>query len=194
MKSPLILFFAVLFLLFSHHSEAQQYAIEGGVGIGGIAGKKHDLGKAEIYASLLRRFTFGDLGLDFATGGNFIPGTRSTEEPGTEILSPNDTRFGAIALLYRRYFGDHFFVEPRMGYTSLSAFIHTDDQRKIDRSNLSAGFGIGGTSEYVNLSLRYQYLGRTSDYRGLKDGILVESVASPVSVILLRISFRFQLK
>ncbi|MEO1260509.1 MAG: hypothetical protein AAFZ15_17060 [Bacteroidota bacterium] len=189
-KYLLLVFF--YFLLFQK-STAQDFFMEAGIGIGNITGKEHKLGKSEIHLNIFRSFKFGQLGLDFSTGGNFIPGESTTTEPGVEVLSAADSKFSSVVLLYRLPIKNHFFIEPRLGYASLSAFVHTDDKTKINESNLSAGIGFGGTIKKLTLSLRYQYLGKTAEYEGSKDSIVVKSFSEQVSLVLLRISYCFDL-
>lgn len=186
----------LLLLAFSQICHSQNLFIEGGIGIGNIVGSSHHLGKSEIHLNIIQSFNFGQLGIDFSSGGNFIPLGDDDNGPGIRMLVPNDTRFNSIVLLYRLPIKKHFFIEPRVGYASLSAFVHTDDQSKIQRSNLTAGFGFGGILGRFSLSLRYQYFGKTQDYEGRISAanVVVRSVAEPVSIVLLRMSYRFKIK
>ncbi len=174
-------------------SNAQNLQIETGFAMGNVVGEEHSLGKAELHLSFLKCYKFGQLGLDFSTGGNFIPGERSTTEGNTEILSPNDTKFGSITFLYRLPITKHIFVEPRMGYASLYAWVNTDDSRRIQQSNFSAGVGLGAYVRRFTFSLRYQYYGRTADYMGSRDGTIIVSNSEHIDMIFLRWSYRFGL-
>lgn len=174
-------------------SLAQKNSVEIGVGIGNITKGKHRLGKAEAHFSLFRDLEFGQLGVDFAAGGNFIPGESGISEDNKDILSPKDARFSSISLLYRIPVHGPLFVEPRLGYASLSAFVHTDDQRKIRQANFSAGLGLGASLGGLHLSLRYQHLGKTADFRGFRGSTEVISQSTPISILLLSMSYSFRL-
>lgn len=174
---------------------SQNLLVEGGVGIGNIVGREHRLGKAEAHLAIIKSFNFGELGLDFSSGGNFIPLGDSESEAGMEIISPNDSKFSAIALLYRIPIEEIVFVEPRIGYASLSAFVHTDDKTKIRAPNLTAGMGVGINIKSVSLSIRYQYYGQTQQYEGFSSfsNVIVKSTSESISMILLRISYQLDL-
>lgn len=193
MKKSKCLCSIVISLVLIQSSVAQGVVAEVGVGIGNVAGKKHNLGKAEVHLSVFKSFQFGQLGLDFATGGNFIPGTRSTVTANSETLSPNDSQFGSISILYRLPIKKYLFIEPRLGYTSLFAYVHTDDKTSISQPNFSAGVAFGGTIKEITLSLRYQYYGSTASYEGFKDSVMVKSNSEPLSLVLFRVSYRFGL-
>lgn len=184
---------ALLVLGFPLHSSAQKNAVELGIGIGNVAKRDHRLGKAEAHFSVFRTLNFGVLGLDFASGGNLIPGESSISEDNREIISSKDAHFGSITALYRLPLHKHFFVEPRLGYATLSAFIHTDERRKLRQANLSAGLGLGASFGGLSLSFRYQYLGKTATYTGFRGSTEVLSAAEPISLLLLRTSYRFSL-
>lgn len=190
--TSLIVLFIVLMPL--QQINSQSIFSEVGLGIGNIAGEKHTLGKGEVFLTVLKPFKFGEIGLDFTTGGNIIPGTRSIIEENIKTLSPNDTRFNAISLLYRIPIKDYIFIEPRLGYSSLSYFVHTDTDRRINKANFAYGLGIGATViEKLTVSIRYQYAGDTPEYQGIKNNTTVISNASSVNMILLRMAFRFNL-
>ena len=116
------------------------------------------------------------------------------ENTQTEILSPNDTKFGSISLLYRLPIREGVFVESRAGYASLSYFVHTDTEDKVKRPNFTYGIGLGATV-YNNctISLRYQHLGSTAVYEGMRESTTIKLSAEPVDVVLLRIAYRFKL-
>jgi len=183
----------IILLMFSLSSMAQESYLEGGFGIGNVLGSTHRSGKAELHIGVFKGFPFGELGLDLSGGGNFIPGTNSIEEPGVEILSPNDVKFASVMLLYRFPLIKNIFIEPRLGYTALNVFVHTTDITKLRQDNISAGIGIGVSLDKIALSLRYQYNGETSDYEGLRDAGTVKSFSEPVSMILLRMSYHLEL-
>ena len=186
--------FLILFLLsFTLATRAQNLVIEVGAAAGNVVGQKHTLGKGEFHLNLLKSFQFGQLGLDFANGGNFIPGESSRTEGNVETLSPNDSRFGVITALYRLPIGKQFFVEPRLGYASLYYYVHTDDARRIAEPNFTAGIGIGAKLPNMTISLRYQYLGKTANYEGFRDTELVQLKGTPLALILFRFSYRFEL-
>ena len=184
---------ALLVVGFPLHSSAQKNALEIGIGVGNVVEGDHRLGKAEVHFSVFRTLSFGELGLDFTSGGNFIPGESSLSEDNREIISSKDTRFGSISLLYRIPLHEHFFVEPRLGYTNLSAFIHADDRQKLRRANFSTGLGLGASFGDLRLSFRYQYLGKTEHFNGFKGSVEVISVGESVSLLLLSISYNFKL-
>lgn len=164
-----------------------------GAGVGNVVGKEHTLGKSELHFNLLKSYKFGQLGLDFSTGGNFIPGTRAIMDGNIETISPNDTGFGSISILYRLLIKKHWFIEPRLGYASLHSFVHTDDKTKIKQSNFTAGIGVGATIKKFSLSFRYQHYGVTSEYEGIKNTTVLKSNSEPVELVLLRLSYRFGL-
>lgn len=182
----------LVILLFSRlHLQAQKIFTELGFGIGNILGEEHTLGKGEIYLNIFKTFKFGTLGLDFTTGGNLIPGTRSTLAEDTEILSPNDTRFASIMIPYRYAITKNIFIEPRLGFASLSYFVHTDEDIKINRQNFSLGIGLGATLfDNLSFTIRYQHLGLTPEYQGSRDGTNVLSNAASVDLILFRMAYR----
>ncbi|MCK8481508.1 hypothetical protein [Psychroserpens algicola] len=187
----LLLFAFVLTLQFIH---AQDTFMEVGVGIGNVIGNKNTRGKGEFHLNIMKSYPFGQIGLDFLTGGNFIPGSTNTGDENIEILSSNDFKFGAITFFYRLPIKKHLFVEPRFGYSSLFSFVHTDDETKINQSNFTAGIGIGGHINNFTLSLRYQYLGVTPNYEGTDNTITVKSNSESLGLLLFRISYRFNLK
>lgn len=183
----------LIFTLLAVTGSSQPYFAEGGIGIGNVAEGKHHLGKSEIYFSLYKTFTFGKLGLDFASGGNFIPGETGSLVDNPEIISPNDSRFGTILLIYRASLKKQVFIEPRLGYASLRAYVHTDDRAQLKQPNLSLGLGLGTSFDNVTLSLRYQYFGKTAEYTGARGQVEVQSLAKPISMILFRAGFRLGL-
>ncbi len=180
------------FLFLIHDINAQEYHSEVGLGIGNVLGEEHSLGKSELFFNVIKSFNFGQLGLDFSTGGNLIPGDRSTVDLNIETLSPNDVRFGSIMIVYRYPIKKHLFIEPRLGYSSLSYFVHTDDDTKISEHNFSIGLGLGATLlDKLSLSFRYQYLGVTPEYEGTKDRTTVISHSESVDLMIFRIAYRF---
>jgi len=52
---------------------------------------------------------------------------------------------------------------------------------------------VGGTLSTISLSLRYQYLGKTADFEGVKDTGILRSNSEPVSLVLFRLSYRIGL-
>lgn len=188
-----ILLAAFIAITFPFYASAQKNSMEVGIGIGNVAKRDHRLGKAELHLSLFRTFEFGKLGLDFASGGNFIPGESGISEDNIDIISSKDSRFASISLLYRVPIQKHIFVEPRLGYSSLSAFIHADDRRKLRQPNFTAGLGLGLSLGNLSISFRYQYLGETADFAGFRGSTEVISNSEPVSLLLLRMSYSFKL-
>jgi hypothetical protein len=177
---------------FIKYSNAQSLFTEVGFGIGNVVGEKHTLGKSEIYFNILKNNKFGAIGFDFYSGGNFIPGERSIIKGNTEILSPNDTRFNSISIFYRMPIKNSLYIEPRFGYTTLSYFVHTDDKTKIRQPNINYGIGIGlALFSNLSLSIRYQYLGNTPKYIGLKGTTTVVSNSEPINLALIRMGYRF---
>lgn len=183
----------VLLIFKMQFIHAQDIFMEVGVGIGNIAENKHSLGKGELHFNIIKSYKFGQLGLDFSTGGNFIPGSRKTVNENVEILSSNDSKFGAITILYRLPIKKHLFVEPRFGYSTLFSFVHTDDKTKITQPNFSVGIGIGGNINKFTLSLRYQYIGVTSDFNGTRNTTIVKSNSESLALVLFRVSYRLRL-
>ena len=182
----------MMILVPSLQAQSQCLQIETGIAIGNVT-TKHSLGKAEFHFNLLKCYNFGQLGLDFATGGNFIPGERSTFEGNTETLSPNDSKFSAVTFLSRLPIKKQFFVEPRLGYASLFSLVHTDDSRKITQPNFTMGLGVGGYAGRFTFSFRYQYYGKTASYQGTRDNTVVISNPESFDLVLLRMSYRFGL-
>lgn len=186
----------VFCLLFVQNCFSQNFFIEGGAGVGNILGQENRRGKSEAHLTLIKPLDFGEIGVDFSTGGNFIPLNENLVENNIEVVSPNDTKFNSAVLLYRLPINKYFFVEPRLGYTSLSALVHTDDRTKIKQGNLTTGFGLGARlSDNVLVSLRYQFYGNTLEYEGFKSdsNTVVKSISEPISMILLRGTLRFGL-
>lgn len=193
MKSKYVLLLA--FLLFKTQSIVAQHTfMEIGVGIGNVVENKNARGKGELHFNIIKPYKFGQLGLDVSTGGNFIPGTTNTVDENMEILSSNDFKFSAITVLYRLPVKQYFFVESRLGYSSLFTFVHTDDKTKISQPNFTVGIGIGAHLNNFTLSLRYQHLGVTPNYIGTKNTIIVKSNPESLDLLLLRVSYRFNLK
>ncbi|WP_435577848.1 hypothetical protein [Gilvibacter sp.] len=187
------IFLLAIVVLFSiNQNIAQELFTEVGVGIGNVIGEEHRKGKAEIYFNVIKPFSFGEVGLDIATGGNFIPGNISGIEDGVEILSPNDAKYTAVTAFYRLSIFKNLYLEPRVGYASLYYFINADDDRKISKSNLAYGLGIGATIlKNFSLSLRYQHLGTTPSYEGTKQSITIISNSEALNLVLLRVAYRF---
>ena len=73
-KYGLLLIFCLFFI---RYSDAQNISMEIGAAIGNVTNQKHSLGKGEVHFSILKSYSFGQLGLDFSTGSNFIPGNKS---------------------------------------------------------------------------------------------------------------------
>lgn len=185
--------FILLCCLSSLIVDAQSTSIEAGVGIGNITGTEHTLGKGEVHLSLFQQFRFGALGLDFSTGGNFIPGERSTKLPELSIINPNDTKFNALHLLYRLPLFKGSFLEPRIGYSSLYTFTHSMEKNKVSQGNWSAGLGIGTFVDRVNFNLRYQYYGQTADFMGTNERGEIQMEARNISMIILGINIRWDI-
>lgn len=183
----------LLFLFFSQINHAQNTFIEIGFGVGNVIGKKHTLGKAEFHLNILKSLSLGEIGFDFSTGGNFIPGNRKTLEDNIETLSPNDSRFISLSFFYRLLIKKHFFIEPRIGYASLYSFVHTDDTTRINQGNLTTGIGIGAHIDDFTISFRYQHLGNTPNYEGIKNTTIIKSNSEFLGLVLLRISYRINL-
>lgn len=182
----------IALLSFISKGKTQNLSTEIGIGLGNVIAQEHSLGKAEIYINLIKSFKFGQIGLDFSSGGNFIPGSRSMEDGNIETLSPNDARFGSISILYRKSIKNYFFIEPRLGYSSLSHYVHTDNKTRISQQNFTYGIGIG-TNLFKNFSfsLRYQHFGKTPAFEDTKDMRIVKLNAEPLNLILFRMAYRF---
>lgn len=180
----------LLLTFFTVVGTAQEYFIEGGFGIGNVAGGNHRLGKSELHISFHKRFKYGILGIDFASGGNFIPLESGSVVDDPDIISPKDSRFGTILFTYRVPIQRQFFIEPRLGYASLRAYVHTDDRRQLKQPNFSSGIGLGTSFENLTMTLRYQYFGKTAEYAGIRGQTEVISLGEPVSMILFRVGFR----
>jgi len=189
-------YFLLLFLLLlkTELINSQDTFIEVGLGIGNIIGNKNARGKGELHLNTIKSYQFGQLGLDISTGGNFIPGITSIEDETIETLSSNDFKFTTLMILYRLPIKKHLFVETRLGYSSLFSFVHTEDKSKISQPNFTAGIGIGAYTNNFTLSLRYQYLGVTPNYEGTRNMTIVRSNSESLGLVLLRISYRFDLK
>ncbi|WP_281541924.1 hypothetical protein [Maribacter aestuarii] len=189
-KSKLLLIVTLLFSI--HKSIAQDVFTEVGIGLGNVIGKEHQKGKAEIYFNIFKSYRFGEIGLDISTGGNFIPGNISGIEDNTETLSPNDAKFTSISAFYRLPIIKKIYFEPRFGYSTLFYFINADNERKINKSNITYGLGIGTTLfENLSLSLRYQHLGNTPNYEGSKESTTIISKSEPLNLVFLRVAYRF---
>uniref|UniRef100_A0A7S2PRS6 Outer membrane protein beta-barrel domain-containing protein n=1 Tax=Leptocylindrus danicus TaxID=163516 RepID=A0A7S2PRS6_9STRA len=172
--------------------EALNIFSEVGFGVGNVLGEEHPKGRAELHLNVLKSYNFGELGLDFSTGGNFIPGTTTGSENNVETLSPNDAKFYSITAFYRLRISKDIFLEPRAGYSSLYHSVLVDDKRTINASNVSYGLGVGTTiANKFSVSLRYQHLGNTPEYTGTQDMTTIISNAEPMDVVLLRVSYRF---
>ena len=183
-----------IILLTTQNASAQGLFVETGFGIGNIAAEKHRLGKGEVHLTMIKPFRRSQVGLDISTGGNLVPGDRTSDEGNTDIISPYDARFLSATAIYRLSIRDRFFIEPRVGYSSLNHFIFADNKRQIRQSNLTAGLGFGARIDDFTASFRYQYLGETPDFFGPKDDGLVRSDSEPIGVFLLRLSYSLDLK
>ncbi len=185
----------LLILSIGQSGLAQDFFLEGLVGIGNIPGGKHRAGKAEIQLTVLRNFKFGTLGIDFSTGGNLLPINSTVEDSDLTTHFPDDSRFGSIVLLYRYPIKKTLFVEPRIGYASLNTNVFTDDHDKLTQGNLSAGIGLGVAPSKLIMSVRYQYLGKTTFYEGFSSfsNSFKRLLAGPVSLVMFRMSYRFSL-
>jgi opacity protein-like surface antigen len=79
-----------------------------------------------------------------------------------------------------------------LGYSTLFYWIHADNERKINKSNITYGLGVGATLfDNISLSLGYQHLGNTSDYEGNKYFTTFISKYKPLKLALLRVAYRF---
>jgi len=165
--------------------------MEVGVGIGKIVGNKNAQVKGELHFNIIKSYKFGQLGIDFSTGGSFIPEFKENGDETIKILSSNDFKFGSITMLYRLPIKKYMFVESRFGYSTLFSFVHTDDKTKITQPNFTIGIGIGGNINKFTLSLRYQYLGVTPDYEGTSYTTIVKSNSKSLALVLFGISYRF---
>ena len=182
----------VTLLLLIHTSFAQDLFSEVGVGLGNVIGEEHSKGKAEIYINLIKSYKFGEIGLDISTGGNFVPGNISGIVGNIETLSPNDAKFTSLIAFFRLPILKKLYVEPRFGYSSLFYNVNTDSERIINRSNITYGIGIGTTLfENLSLSLRYQHMGNTPNYVGIKNSTTLISNSEKVNLVLLRVAYRF---
>lgn len=196
LKSNLTPLIIILFCSI-HYSNAQDLFTEVGLGIGNVVGEEHREGKAEIYINVLKSYKFGEIGLDFSTGGNFIsgnfkPGGNSDIENNIETLSSKDAKFNSITVFYRLPIFKKIYFEPRLGYSTLYNWVHTDNERKINKSNISYGLGVVTTLfDNLSLSLRYQHLGNTADYEGNRDLTTIISKSEPLKLVLLRVAYRF---
>ena len=175
-------------------NQAQYLFVEAGLGIGRVVDKEHAFGKGELTVNATKPFKFGELGLDVSFGGNFIPNSTNITIDNAEVISSSDSKFWAISILYRAPIKNIVFIEPRFGYSNLFSFVHTDDRTRISQSNFTAGIGVGRSFNNIMLSLRYQYFGRTPNYTGVRNGMTVISNPEPLSMVLLRVSYRFTLE
>jgi hypothetical protein len=182
----------IILLCSIHFCNAQDSYTEVGFGAGSAVGEGGSKVKAEIYINILKSYKFGEIGLDFSTGGNLRPGTSNDIENNIETLSSNDAKFNAITVFYRLPIFKKIYFETRLGYSSLFYWIHADNERKISESNFSYGLGFGTTlSNNISISLRYQHLGKTPDYEGNKDLTTIISKSEPLKLVLLRVAYRF---
>jgi hypothetical protein len=183
----------VIILLCSiHYCNSQDLFTEVGLGFGNVVGEKHRKGKVEIYINILKSYKFGEIGLDLSTGGNFVPGTSSGIENYIETLSSNDAKFNSITAFYRLPIFKKIYFEPRLGYSTLFYWIHADNVRKINKSNITYGLGVGATLfDNISLSLRYQHLGNTPNYEGNKDSTTIISKSKSLKLLFLRVAYRF---
>ncbi len=192
-KSKLLFIVTLLFTI--HNSIAQDLFTEVGIGLGNVIGEEHPKGKTEIYFNVFKSFKFGEIGLDISTGGNFIPGNISEIQGDIETLSPNDAKFTSISAFYRLSIFKKVYFEPRFGYSTLFYNVNTDNERIIDKSNITYGIGIGSTFfENLSLSLRYQHLGNTPNYEGTKNSTTIISKSEKLNLVLLRVAYRFNWK
>ena len=193
-NKPKYLLLLFLLLLKIELINAQDTFMEVGVGIGNVIGNKNVRGKGEVHFNIIKPYKFGELGVDFSFGGNFIPGITSIENENIETLSSNDFKFITLMVFYRLPIKKHLFIESRFGYSSLFSFVHTDDKNKISQSNFTAGIGVGLHVNNFTLSLRYQYLGVTPDYEGTRNMTIIKSNSVSLGLLLFRISYRFNLQ
>ena len=172
---------------------AQEYFFEGGFSIGNISDRQHPYGKSEVHLTAFKKLKSGSIGLDFSTGGNFIPGDSKDNDPFmATILNPEDTRFTSFMFLYRKSIIQSLFIEPRIGISSLHSYVHTDNNTLIRKNNLSSGLGLGLTTSNLTVSFRYQYHGKTNSMRDFKNMEEVILNSETISMILLRFSYHFR--
>jgi|TARA_B110000908_G_C10147342_1_gene399674 hypothetical protein len=199
-KKPLLhklnLSLSIITLFFSiQYSTAQGFYSEVGLGLGNVVVEKHSVGKAELYFNVLKSYKLGEIWRNWIRSfywRRFHSGGREIIEGDTETLSPNDAQFNSAAIFYRLPIKRKIYLETRLGYSSLSYYIHADDKRKISESNISYGLGIGITRfENISLSFRYQHFGNTSACEGTKDSRVIISNSKPLKLVLFRAAYRF---
>lgn len=186
---------SIIILCSFHYSNSQDLFTEVGYGIGNVVAEEHPKGKVEIYINILKSYKFGKIGLDFSTGGNFIPGASIGNENNIETLSSNDAKFNSITAFYRLPIFKKIYFEPRLGYSTLFYWINADNKRKINKSNISYGLGVGAILvDKLSLSLRYQHQGNTPDYEGNREFTRIISKSKSLNLVLLRVAYRFNME
>jgi len=184
-------------VLFAAESRAQMnFYVELGAGAGNFTNHKYSLGKGELHLGLLKKFNGKSFGLDWSTGGDLLWGELDEEMiGGRTLIDPYSTHFASVLAFYRQgiLFEDNFFVQSGIGYSSLHRFIHSDDTRKVQASNLGAALGIGYNLDEVIFSIRYQFYGRTPAYQGTRDGVDLFQERRPISLVMFRVSGKFDI-
>lgn len=188
-RAPILVSFLILIAVES--SAQSNFHVELGAGAGSFTNHKYSLGKGELHLGLLKNLNGTFIGLDFSTGGDLLWGELDEEMIGGRTrIDPYSTQFASILALYRRgvLFEDRFFIQSGIGYSSLHRFIHADDTRKVQASNLGVAFGVGYTLDQMIFTLRYQFYGKTPSYEGTRDGVDLYQERRSVSLVMFRVS------
>lgn len=168
-------FVALAILLVSFSSlNAQQYHLEGGIGLGSIPNADNNQGKGMLYLGAYRSISEQlSFGLELSSGGRLFAGENNTFEGRTEILDPNDTKWSS-ALLKGRYYvlsgNSPVYAGLGIGINSYWRNVHAQDNRTISQINLAIAPEVGiEIGDNLSLSLRYLVGGNTKAFEGTKE-------------------------
>ena len=172
--------------------DGQKLNLDLGLGFGSSFGPSKNNIKREFFFSLLKTYDVGDFGIDLTVGGNLNPyrNPKNTKDSLVFNLNPSDNSYTSISFLYRYNTTNLFYLEPRIGYSSLGRYVETNNnQIRVSKSNMTFGLGIGKVVNKITFDLRYQYLGKTANYEGIVDNTLIKQDEANYSLIILRVSY-----
>ena len=166
-------------------------SVEVGLGVGNFPNHRYSLGKGEVGLGLFKRLSKGRIGADFSLGGDLLWG-----DPGVEVINGREridayaTRFTSLLVSYGHYFpvNSKFVWEASVGYSSLYNYVHAQNVRKVQRSNISYALGVGYSFGEFSCKLRYQYYGHTASFEGIKSGVETFQKKTPISMVMFRLS------
>lgn len=175
MKKAITLMFLITLTMMSLVSMAQQFSVEGGIGIGNLLESEHRSGKGTIsiggYYHISEKI---QIGLEAGTGGDFFPiGEDIQEENGLILLNPVHFNFNTVVFKGRYYFtkiwNTRVYAGLSIGMSKYLRYLKSYGVEKVSERNLIAIPELGITMDRVNISLRYYTKGTTPEFSGRDD-------------------------